>query len=235
LSTTTSHSTELDYFAASAATSVWHRRTFTRGQPRAFKSRGDRSFRRSSAQPRPILNSFCRDCYLQSNNNPPTLDPRSDLHNPPNVLNTPSLIDVSKCSSPDHPVANTWGEAAVVHHDNSPDLVRDCTRSVSDASQNDTDESAVCRNSFVPDPPSGSASSSSLDDESGNHTTTSPQSQSTTPFETMNELASLTPSPRSKAGLVTQYVVVLPLPNGRFKCPKCPRIFPGLGGARSVS
>jgi hypothetical protein len=41
-----------------------------------FKSRSDRSSWRSAAQPQQILNSFCLDCYLQSDN-PPTLDPRS--------------------------------------------------------------------------------------------------------------------------------------------------------------
>ena len=60
-------------------------------------------------------------------------------------------------------------------HDVSTDLVRDCARSVSDASQNDADESAVREISFVSDSLFGSVCSPSLEDESGNHTSMSPQ------------------------------------------------------------
>ena len=120
-------------------------------------------------------------------------------------------------------------------HEVSTDWDHDRSKSVSDASQNDTDESAVRKFFFVSDLPSGSVSSPSLDDESGNHTTVSPESQSMAPLETPNgsmssKLAS--PSLRSEAGLVTQPAIPLPLPNGRFGCPKCPRIFPRSVDAR---
>jgi hypothetical protein len=184
-------------------------------------------------QPRlQILNSFCLGCYLQSDTSP-TLDPRSDFHIYINGLTPPSLIDVSRCSSPDV----TWGEAAVELHDASPDLVHDRSKSVSDASQNDPVESAVREVSFVPDTPSDSASSPSLDDESRNQTSISPESQSTTLSQTPNGLMSsklASPSLRSTVGLVTNSVVPLSLPNGRFKCPKCPRSFHQQREARSV-
>jgi hypothetical protein len=183
-----------------------------------------------------ILNSFCLDCYLHSDN-PPTLDPRSTfLHNPPNVLETPSLPDVSECSH-----ENTWGEAAVGRHDGSPDPVQhDRTESVSDASQCVSVVGGVVRdlslsaNSSVSTP-----SSPSLDDESANHTSISPSSSNTTARESVNgsmpgQLPSLAPSSTRTphAGPNVQAVAPTHLPNGQYMCPRCPRKFLGLAKAR---
>jgi hypothetical protein len=120
----------------------------------------------------------------------------------------------------------------VEHHDAVTDMVHDRSKSVSDASHNDADESEVREVSFVSGPPSVPVSSPSFDNENKNHTTISPPSQSTTPLEkTVNgAISSKTASPtsRTEAGLSPQLVVRLPLPNDQFKCPKCPRQFHSL-------
>lgn len=165
------------------------------------------------------------------------MDPRSTLlYNPPHVLDTPSLEDVSKCSFSDA----TWGEAAVERHDDSPDPVqRDRTESVSDASQHVAGGGAVRDISFSDSFPVSTISSPSMDDERGNHTSIFPFSPGPTHIETMDrpistQLPSTPPSrvPDAEPSMLT--VGPIHMPDGEFMCPQCPRTFNEQGKARFV-
>ncbi|TVY31737.1 hypothetical protein LSUB1_G008378, partial [Lachnellula subtilissima] len=155
-----------------------------------------------------------------------TLDPRSALYNPPDVLKPPSLIDVSECSSSD----GTRGEAAVELHDDSLNAVQhDRTELVSEASQHVAEEGMVLDPSLSAEFSNPVLPSPSVDDESGNHTSISPASQTEISSESMNGLV---PSPcqsMSSASrvswTVTENIAYITLPDGTFKCPKCPRTF----------
>jgi hypothetical protein len=73
-------------------------------------SRRLRPFRRPSLRAaKPILNSFCRICFLEQETTS-TIDPRSAFAAPQNVLEQPSLIDGSESPSTDE----AQGEAADV-------------------------------------------------------------------------------------------------------------------------
>jgi len=142
------------------------------------------------------------------------LDPRSTLYKPSNVLGQPSLIDVSECSSPD----GTRGEAAVELHDDSPSTVqRDRTELVSDASQYVAEEGMVRDHSLSADSLNTQLSDPSLDDESGDHTSISPLSQPT---------ASSQSSTSESQFEQLEDASLTKLPDGTFKCPKCPRTYP---------
>ena len=123
-------------------------------------------------------------------------------------------------------------------HDDSPDPIHDRLESVSDASQNVADGGGVCDLSFPNYSPVSIPSSPWLDDEDGNRS--SINSQTTGSLETMNgsmssQLSSLTPSPRVFDDGVIQPGVPVPMANGGFMCPKCPRTFTGLSKAWYVS
>jgi hypothetical protein len=109
----------------------------------------------------------------------------------------------------------------VERHDDSTDAVSDCAKSVSEASQNDADESAVRISSFVSDQPTGSTSSPSMDDESGSHSSLSPQTQVTTPGDTPTgpklQWDDLLYRPSPSGSLVKQSVVALPRSNSPSK------------------
>ncbi len=165
------------------------------------------------------------------------MDPRSTLlYNPPHVLETPSLNDVSKCSSSDA----TWGEAAVERHDDSPDPVqRDRTESVSDASQHVAGGGAVRDISFPDYFPVSTISSPLLDDESGSHTSLSPFSLGPTNLETVDgsrptQIPSTSPPPVSHAEPSMQDVGPAQMPDSEFMCPHCPRTFNDRAKARFV-
>jgi len=163
------------------------------------------------------------------------VDPRSTVHNRPNELEPPSLKDVSECLSQDI----IWGDAAVELHDVSTDLVRDCINSVSDASQNVTDESVMRCFPFPDFSLSSGVSTPLVDEEPRIQSPTPNSSQTTSPPSTVtgpisSKLTSLIPSPRIANYWPTTSgsVVPLPLPDGHFKCSKCPRTFAALVKAR---
>lgn len=166
--------------------------------------------------------SFCSDCYLQEDNLL-TVDPRTITNSSNHGLNTPSLIDVSERQ-------DARGEAAVEHHDDSPNLVYDCAMLVSEASQNVAEECEV-RPLYESDNSSGSHFSSPLlDNESGNHTSVPPLSPWTaTPEPIVN--MDLTLSPTIQSPVPMRPAVPTP-PARQLMCSKCPRTFSSQAKAR---
>jgi hypothetical protein len=86
---------------------------------------------------------------------------------------------------------------------------------------------------------SGSSFSSPLlDDESGDHNSVSPLSQAMASYKLKHASApdepsaSISPQPNRSPGSNNMVAAPLPLPNGLFLCPQCPRKFSGFGKAR---
>lgn len=157
------------------------------------------------------------------------MDPRSNtLHHLPHVLETPSLIDVSECASPD----DIRGEAAVEHHDDSTDKVqRDRAESVSDASQF-VAEGGVVRNSPQSDISMVSPTSTQLsrDTKSDNHSSISPFSPGSVIFELQDEPVSRQHSLVLSPGVRVpepdfQVSSSSPASEVKYACPHCPRTF----------
>jgi hypothetical protein len=164
------------------------------------------------------------------------VDPQSTLlYKLPNVLETPSLGDVSECASQD--VAR--GEAAVERHDAAPIRFNATAPDRSPILANHVTDGGAEQYSPIPTISSGSSLSIPvLDDESGNHTSVSPFSRATTSSEprqgsTTCEGSTLNPPcPEPAAGLNHVLAVPIHLPDGHFSCPQCPRKFPSLAKAR---
>jgi hypothetical protein len=103
-------------------------------------------------------------------------------------------------------------------HDASTDSSRDCEDSVSENSQVVADESVISKFSYVS---ISSLSITKLDDNTQTYTPTD------TTFSTS---VSYLPSPRSsntgsESKLVLAVIDPIPMPDGSFMCPKCPRSF----------
>jgi hypothetical protein len=162
------------------------------------------------------------------------VDPQSTLlHNLSNVLEAPSLKDVSECTS--HDVSR--GEAAVERHDAAPTRVNAMAPSWSPIPGKYVADGGVVRDSSFTTTSSSTASSSpSLDEESENHT--SPSSQAAASSEPghvspPNQPSSFDPPHCIPAGGDNGMAdVPLSLPTGRFSCPQCPRKFSGFAKAR---
>lgn len=161
------------------------------------------------------------------------MDPRSTLlQPPPNVLETPSLIDESKCSV-------TWGEAVVERHEDSPKSVhRDRTELVSE-SQIVTGGGVVLdlffSDSFPDSPVVSRVSSPSLDDEKGYQTIIPPNLPGPTDFVEDRPLSNLLPSRNPDDAPSMQGPGPISVLDGNFMCPKCPRTFKGFIKARYSS
>lgn len=124
-------------------------------------------------------------------------------------------------------------------HDDSPNsFQRDRTESVSDASQHVAEEGIVRDLSLSAESSNPDLPSPSVDDGSGNHTSISPASQTEISPESMNvPLSSPSQFMRSVSRLPptdTENITHISLPDGTFKCPKCPRTFREEGKARHV-
>jgi hypothetical protein len=167
------------------------------------------------------------------------VDPQSTLlHNLTNVLETPSLKDVSECTF--HDVSR--GEAAVERHDAAPIRVNAMALSWSPMQARRVTDGGVLtvvRDSLTSTSSHVSSSSSpSLDDESENNTSISPFSQPTASSESRGLPASdqrsamISAQCTPPAGTNDMLAVPIPLPNGHFSCPYCPRKFSQLSKAR---
>ena len=148
------------------------------------------------------------------------MDPRSTLlQPPPNVLETPSLIDESRSSY-------TWGETAVELHGSNPDY-RDCTELVSESQI--VTGGGVVRDVFLSDsvpssPVVSRVSSPSLDDESGYHTTISRNWPGPRAIDD-GFLRNLLPYRIPTAALGMQGPGPILMSDRKFICPRCPRTF----------
>ena len=164
-------------------------------------------------------------CYLIEHS-PLTIDPQSILNNRPNVLDPPSLNDDSKYhellpvgSSIEHRNADldAWGDADAEPleepHALSTDRSSDRLRSVSDASQNVTDESVVRKTSF---------------DSKSSRISPNPEGEVLNPFAPPSPTSSISPvSRQSKHITIDTGSDELSVPScfhlGNSKGPKCPR------------
>jgi hypothetical protein len=165
------------------------------------------------------------------------VDPREVvLYNLPDELETPSLKDVSECTF--HDVSR--GEAAAERRDAAP------ARGAMVPSWSPIPAKHVAGGGVVRDTPliptslGSEFSSPSLDDESefSNHTSISPFSQPIASSKPRPESPpdrrslSIPAHPIPPADINNVILVPLPLPNGHFSCPHCPRKFSGLARAR---
>jgi hypothetical protein len=164
------------------------------------------------------------------------VDPQSTLlHNPTNVLETPSLKDVSECTF--HDVSR--GEAAVERHAAVPTRVNAMAPSWSPIPVKHVADGGVVRDSPLITTSLGlSFSSPSLGDERESHTSISPYSQPTVSPESgdlpaSDQRSSMIPAHYTPpAGISDMFAVPIQLPNGRFSCPQCPRKFSSFAKAR---
>lgn len=159
------------------------------------------------------------------------MDPQSTLlHHSSDVLRTPTLIDVSEYASP----------GASDESRGEPIRVNAMAPSWSPITAKRVADGGVMCDFSLPTCSSGSSFSSPLlDDESGNHTSISPVSQATASFQARHHRPGsdhssplISPHPLPPAADNSRAVVPLPLPDGQFSCPHCPRKFSSFGKAR---
>ncbi len=180
--------------------------------------------------------TFCWHCYLRTNCQI-TVDPREVvLQNLPDGLDIPSLKDVSECTFHDVP----RGEAAAERRDAAPARGA-MAPSWSPILAKHVAGRVEARDSPLTTTSLGSEfSSPSLDDESepSNHTSISPFSQPIPSSKPRPEpppdrrSLSIPAHPIPPADTSNVILVPLPLPNGQFSCPHCPRKFTGFARAR---
>jgi hypothetical protein len=164
------------------------------------------------------------------------VDPREVVfYNLPDGLETPSLKDVSEYTFHDVP----RGEAAAERRDAAPARVA-MAPSWSPIPAKHVAGGGVVRDTpLIPTSLGSDFSSPSLDDESelSNHTSISPFSQPTASSEPRPEpppdrrSLSIPAHPIPPAGISNVILVPLPLSNGQFSCPHCPRKFSGFARA----
>jgi hypothetical protein len=165
------------------------------------------------------------------------VDPQSTLlHNLSNVLETPSLKGVSECTS--HDVSR--GEAAAERHDAAPARVNAMAPNWSPIPAKHVADGGVVRDSsFATTSSVSSSSSPSLDQESENHTPPSSQAAASSkpghvprPEQPSLLILPHCTSAAGVSGVNDMAAVPIPLPNGHFSCPRCPRNFSGFAKAR---
>jgi hypothetical protein len=158
------------------------------------------------------------------------------LQNLPDGLDIPSLKDVSECTSHDVP----RGEAAAERRDAAPAWGAMAPSWSPIPAKHVTGGGVVRETPFIPTLLGSEFSSPSLDDESEltNHTSISPFSQPTASSKPRPEplpdwrSLSIPAHPIPPADTNNVILVPLPLPNGHFSCPHCPRKFSGFARAR---
>ena len=165
------------------------------------------------------------------------MDPREVvLYNLPDELETPSLKDVSECTSHDVP----RGEAAAERRNAAPARGAMAPSWSPIPAKHVAGGGVVRETPLIPTLLGSEFSSPSLDDESelSNHTSISPFSQPTASSEPRPEpppdlrTLSIPAHPIPPADTNNVILVPLPLPNGHFSCPHCPRKFSGFARAR---
>jgi hypothetical protein len=163
------------------------------------------------------------------------VDPQSTLlHNSNNVLETPSLKDVSECTSHDVP----RGEAAVERHDAAPTRVNAMATSCSPiTAKHVADEGSVRDSPETLFSFASSISSPSLDNESTNSSISSFSQQTASPESgdapaSDQRSATILPHCTPPVGINNMLAVPRSPSNSRFSCPQCPRKFSTLVKAR---